>query len=277
MCPSGSAQPISGDRKLTSDEVDKLAERIFRDEKASRMGIALSTEHPDMTVADAYAVQLGYISRRMAAGARLVGHKVGCTNKVIQRLFNVHQPDYGQILDDMILPDGAELPMSRLIQPRVEPEIAFYLNAPLRGPGVTQEQVLDAIESIVPCFEIIDSRLANWKIKFVDTVADNGSSARCVIGKPSEKIISGDEMRLMGVVLEQNGAVVATGAGAAALGHPAAAVAWLANTLADYGQHLSRGHLVLPGALTTAVPAQAGDYFHASFAGIGTVGCRFTK
>jgi 2-keto-4-pentenoate hydratase len=167
--------------------------------------------------------------------------------------------------------------MNRLIQPRVEPEIAFYLKAPLRGPGVTQEQVLDSIESIVPCFEIIDSRLANWKIKFVDTVADNGSSARCVLGKPSGRKMSSDEMRLMGVILEKNGAVEATGAGAATLGHPAAAVAWLANTLAGYGQHLSRGHLVLPGALTTAVPAEAGDYFHASFAGVGTVSCRFTK
>lgn len=276
MCPSGSAPLTLGERKLDSDEVDKLAERIFRDEQASRMGIPLSDEHPEITVADAYAVQLGYISKRMGGGAKLVGHKVGCTNKVIQRLFNVYQPDYGQILDDMILPDGVEIPMSRLIQPRVEPEIAFYLKAPLRGPGVTQEQVLDSIESVVPCFEIIDSRIENWRIKFVDTVADNGSSARCVLGKPAGRV-SGPDLRLMGVVLDQNGEVVATGAGAAALGHPAAAVAWLANTLAVYGQHLSQGHLVLPGALTTAVPAQAGDYFHASFAGIGTVSCRFTK
>jgi len=255
--------------------VERFAERIYRDERESRMGVALSDEHPEMTVADAYAVQLAYISKRLAGGAKLMGHKVGCTNTVIQRLFNVHQPDYGQILDDMILPEGAEIPMSRLIQPRVEPEIAFYLKAPLRGPGVTQEQVLDSIESVVPCFEIIDSRLANWKIKFVDTVADNGSSARCVVGKPARKL-SGPEMRLMGVVLEKNGVVEATGAGAAALGHPAAAVAWLANTLSAHGQHLDQGHLVLPGALTTAVPARAGDHFQASFAGVGTVSCRFT-
>ncbi len=263
-------------RKLGPEVVEKLAERIYRDEQASRMGLPLSEQHPAMTVADAYAIQLGYISRRMAAGAQIRGHKVGCTNPVIQRLFNVYQPDYGQILDDMILSDGVMLSMRQLIQPRVEPEIAFYLKEPLRGPGVTRDQVLQATVSVVPCFEIIDSRIVDWRIKFVDTVADNGSSARCILGNPKEEI-GGLDLRLTGVVLEKNGEVVATGAGAAALGHPATAVAWLANTLASYGLHLEKGHLVLPGALTTALPAQAGDFFEASFAGIGSVRCRFTE
>lgn len=267
---------VSPERRLSPEDAEELAERIYRDEQESRMGKALSEQYPEMTVADAYAVQLGYISRRTAAGAQIKGHKVGCTNPVIQRLFNVYQPDYGQILDDMILPDGAKLSVSKLIQPRVEPEIAFYLKESLRGPGVTQEDVLGSIESVVPCFEIIDSRLADWKIKFVDTVADNGSSARCILGRPMKEFGSLD-LRLTGVVLEKNGEVAATGAGAAALGHPAAAVAWLANTLASHGQHLEKGHLVLPGALTTAVPAQAGDFFEASFAGIGSVRCRFTQ
>ncbi len=276
MSRLAAASAALGERKLDDGEVERLAERIFKDERSSRMGRPLSEECPGITVADAYAVQLGYIARRLAAGTQLRGHKVGCTNPVIQRLFNIDQPDYGQILDDMILPDGAELSMSRLIQPRVEPEIAFILKKPLLGPNVTQAQVLEALESVIPCFEIIDSRIEDWRIKFVDTVADNGSSARCVLGQGLKEFV-GLDLRLVGVILEQNGEVVATGAGAAALGHPAAAAAWLANTLAGYGQHLNAGHLVLPGALTTAVPAQAGDCFQASFAGIGSVRCRFTR
>jgi len=276
MSQQNAASVVPEERKLAPKDVEKLAERIYRDERESRMGLPLSEEYPEITVADAYAVQLGYISRRKAAGAQLKGQKVGCTNPVIQRLFNVYQPDYGQLLDDMILPDGSEVPMRRLIQPRVEPEIAFFLKEPLRGPGVTQDQVLRATESVVPCFAIIDSRIENWRIKFVDTVADNGSSARCVLGRPITEF-AGLDMRLVGVVLEKNNQVVATGAGAAALGHPAAAVAWLANTLATYGQYLDRGHLVLPGALTTAVPATVGDFFEASFAGIGSVRCRFME
>lgn len=276
MSKEKAAAAVLDGRRLGSEDVERLAEQIYRAEQESRMGKALSEQHPEMTVADAYAVQLGYISRRTAAGAQIKGHKVGCTNPVIQRLFNVYQPDYGQILDDMILPDGVKLSVSTLIQPRVEPEIAFYLKEPLRGPCVTQDQVLRAIESVVPCFEIIDSRFVDWRLKFVDTVADNGSSARCILGEPMRECL-GLDLKLTGVVLEKNGEVVATGAGAAALGHPAAAVAWLANTLASYGQYLEEGHLVLPGALTTAVPAQAGDFFEASFAGIGSVRCRFTQ
>ncbi len=260
---------------LDSAEIDRLAHRLYDDERAARAGLPLSDEHPAMTLADAYAGLLGYVAARVGAGARVVGHKVGCTNKVIQDLFNIDQPDYGHLLDDMLLVDGAAISMRGLVLPRVEPETAFILRAPLRGPGVTPMQVLLATAGVVPCFEIIDSRIQDWRIKFVDTVADNGSSARCILGDrlvPVEQL----DLRLMGVVLERNGEVVATGAGAAALGHPAAAVAWLANMLAQRGQFLDAGHVVLPGALTTAPPARAGDVFHASFAGLGTVRCHFT-
>jgi 2-keto-4-pentenoate hydratase len=259
---------------LDAAKIDQLARRLYADERAARAGEPLSDAYPDMTVDDAYAVQLGYIAARTAAGARVVGHKVGCTNSVIQQLFNIDEPDYGHLLDDMLMVDGAAISMRSLVQPRVEPEIAFVLRTPLRGPGVTPTHVLLATAGVLPCFEIIDSRIVDWRIKFVDTVADNGSSARCVLG---DRLVAVDalDLRLLGVVLERNGEVVATGAGAAALGHPAAAVAWLANTLAARGQFLDAGHIVLPGALTTAPPARAGDVFHASFAGLGTVRCRF--
>lgn len=270
--PSGSVAAAT----LDAATVDALASRIYADERAARSGLPLSDEYPDMSVRDAYAVQLRYIALRSAAGARVVGHKVGCTNRVIQELFGIDQPDYGQLLDDMILPDGAALSMATLIKPRVEPEIAFVLKTRLRGPGVTPTQVLIATAGVTPCFEIIDSRIDDWRIKFVDTVADNGSSARCVLGDRLVPVQDLD-LRSLGVVLEQNGEVVSTGAGAAALGNPAAAVAWLANTLAASGQFLDAGHVVLPGALTMAPSARAGDIFQATFGGIGSVRCRFTE
>src|SRR5436190_2629406 len=261
-------------RTLTATDIQHLSQRLYDDERAAHAGAPLSDAHPDMTVADAYAVQLAYVSARMAAGARIAGHKVGCTNPVIQKLFNIDRPDYGHLLDDMVLADGAAISMRTLVSPRVEPEIAFVLRQPLRGPGVTPVHVLLATAGVVPCFEIIDSRIEDWRIKFVDTVADNGSSARCVLG---DRLVPVDQLdlRLLGVVLECNGEVVATGAGAAALGHPATAVAWLANTLAERGQFLDAGHIVLPGALTTAPTAHACDVFVGSFAGLGTVRCRF--
>ncbi|HYW45385.1 MAG TPA: fumarylacetoacetate hydrolase family protein [Bryobacteraceae bacterium] len=260
---------------LSALELSALGERLYADERSYRMGRPFSEDYPDMTVADAYAIQLAYIERRVAAGARVCGHKVGCTNPVVQQLFNIHQPDYGQILDDMVLPDAAEIPLKELIQPRIEAEIGFILKRPLYGPRVTATQVLLATAGVVPCFEIIDSRIENWRIKFVDTVADNGSSARCVLG---DRVTPADtvDLRLVGAVLERNGTVIATGAGAATLGHPAAAVAWLANALALRGQFLEEGHIVLSGAVTNAIQVQGGEFFQASFAGMGTVRCRFT-
>lgn len=261
-------------RSLIPTDIQQLSRRLYEDERAARAGAPLSDVHPDMTVADAYAIQLAYISARSAAGARIAGRKVGCTNRVIQKLFNIDRPDYGHLLDDMILADGAAISMRTLVSPRVEPELAFVLREPLRGPGVTPVHVLLATAGVLPCFEIIDSRIDDWRIKFVDTVADNGRSARCALGDrlmPVEQL----DLRLLGVVLECNGKVVGAGAGAAALGHPATAVAWLANTLAERGQFLDAGHVVLPGALTTAPTAHASDVFVGSFAGLGTVRCRF--
>lgn len=257
----------------TESEIARLGRRLFEDQQAVRPGRPLTEEAPGFTVEDAYAVQQAFMGNHLAIGRRLVGHKVGCTNRVVQQLFNVYQPDYGRILDSMVLPDGASIDRSTLIAPRIEPEVAFLLSEPLRGPGVTAEQVLGATEGLVPCFEIIDSRIEGWHIQFADTVADNGSSALVVLGE-RRRLEPDFDLRLMGVVLERNGEVEATGAGAAALGHPANAVAWLANTLATHGEHLQAGQLILPGALTTAVQIESGDSFVASFAGLGSVHCR---
>jgi 2-oxopent-4-enoate hydratase len=263
-----------GHRALDDGTVGQLAASLRRAEIDRVPGPPPSGLHPDMTLADAYAIQQAYTAIRLGEGATQVGRKVGATNPVIQRLFGVDQPDYGVLFDDMILADGARVTRSGLIQPRVEVEIAFILARALRGPRVTPPDVLLATAALVPCFEIIDSRIEDWRITFLDTVADNGSSARVVLG---DRVVppAGIDMRLLGVVLERNGEVVDTGAGAAALGNPAAAVAWLANTLDWYGEGLEADQIVLPGALTTAVPAEAGDHFEGHFAGLGRVACRF--
>jgi 2-oxopent-4-enoate hydratase len=263
-----------GSRRLDDETVRAVGALLRRRELEVVAGPRVSEEHPGMSLGDAYAVQRACTARRLEEGSKVVGRKVGATNPVIQRLFGIDQPDYGVLFDDMMLADGARIARSRLIQPMVEVETAFILARPLRGPNVTTAEVMLATAALVPCFEIIDSRIEEWRITVLDTVADNGSSARCVLG---DRVVPpvGIDLRLLGVVLERNGEVVSTGAGAAALGHPAAAVAWLANTLAWYGEGLDAGHIVLPGALTTAVRAEAGDHFEAHLAGLGRVSCRF--
>jgi len=256
---------------------DALAEELGRQlVEAERTASPLRplSESFDLTVTSAYAIQRCYLKQRQTNSNGLVGHKVGCTNRVIQELFGIDTPDYGRLLDDMLIADGGVIERARLIQPRVEPEFAFLLRTPLVGPNLTAAHVLRATDGVIPCLEIIDSRIENWQIELVDTIADNGSSSLFVLGdaliKP-ERL----DLRTAGCVLECNGRVADTGAGAAVLGHPAASVAWLANELARHGEHLDSGQVILSGALTSAPAANAGDVFHASFHRAGTVRCSF--
>jgi 2-keto-4-pentenoate hydratase len=228
----------------------------------------------DLTVADAYAIQLANVDRALADGRRVVGHKVGLTSKAMQEMLGVDEPDFGVLLDDMVVSDGATVPLGQLLQPRIEAEIGFRLGHDLEGGGVSTADALAAIDAAVPALEIIDSRIADWKIRLVDTVADNGSSAMAVLGSTFTPVDDLD-LRLIGVVLERNGSLVEHGVGAAALGHPAACVAWLANKLAEFGQSLRAGQIVLPGALHRAVPVAPGDHFRAEYSTIGTVDVRF--
>jgi 2-keto-4-pentenoate hydratase len=224
---------------------------------------------------DAYHVQLSIIERKKSEGAIVVGMKAGVTSKVIQQMFGVNEPDYGHLLDYMMVHEGENIECSRLIQPKAEPEIAFVLAEDLSGPGVTAADVLSATKYVLPVLEIIDSRIADWKIRLPDTVADNASCGRVVIGGNVRRIDAFD-LRLVGVVLEKNGEVIATGAGAAALGNPANAVAWLANKLATLNQSLKANQLILPGSLTTAIPVSPGDHIRATFDHLGSVSIRFT-
>lgn len=254
--------------------VADLGRELYELERDARSRAPLIKEHPDLTVPDAYAIQEQYASHRMNDGARLVGRKIGATSEAIQTLFGIDTPDFGHIFDDMVIEDGGSISRGQLVLPMVEPEIGFILDSPLEGPGVGREDVLAATRAVLPCLEIIDSRIHDWNIEFVDTVADNGSSARCVLGSPAQPV--GDrDLAAITVEFRRNGEVIDRADGSAVLGHPADSVAWLANALGEFGVALREGEYVLSGSLTSAVRADAGDLFEARFQGLGDVTCRF--
>jgi 2-keto-4-pentenoate hydratase len=188
----------------------------------------------------------------------------------MQQLLGVDEPDYGVLLDTMVVEDGDEIDMGRLLQPRIEAELAFVMEHDLAGPGVTAARALTAIAGALPALEIVDSRIADWQIKLVDTVADNASSAMVVVGGSLRKVTDLD-LRLLGVAVTRQGELADTGAGAAVLGNPARCVAWLANKLASFGTSLCAGDLILPGAVHRMIAVAPGDVFRAEFAHLGAV------
>jgi len=237
---------------------------------------ALTARYPDITNDEAYQVQLEGMNLRLADEHVIVGKKIGLTSKAMQNALGVFEPDYGYITDRMMALEGDALSLATLINPKVEAEIAFVLKSDLTGPGVTVARVLNATAGIMPALEIIDTRIKDWKIKIQDTIADGASIGRVIISGQLIPVESFD-MRHMGMVLEKNGEIVATAAGAAVLGHPANAVMWLANKLAHYNIQLKAGEIIMSGSLTMACPVTAGDNIRAIFDRIGTVGARFVK
>lgn len=258
---------------LAPEIIQQLGRALYEAERTRTPIAPLTETHPELTPADAYAIQQVMMSKKLE-NHKIVGRKVGLTSKPMQQMFGVDSPDFGLLLDDMAVLDAGDCLMNELIQPKIEPEIAFVLKEDLSGPGLTAEKVLEATAYIAPALEIVDSRIVNWKIKLGDTISDNASSARFVLGAALSPVENHD-LRLIGMVLEQNGQLVETGAGAAALGHPANAVAWLGNKLAEFGVSLKAGEIILPGALCRAVVCQRGDTFRADFAGLGSVSVRF--
>ena len=222
----------------------------------------------------AYAVQAINTAFWKAEGRRVSGHKVGLTSKAVQTQLGVGQPDFGVLFDDMAISDGGTLRVDRVLQPKAEAEVAFVLVADLVDPDLTADDVIVAIGAALPAIEIVDSRIADWKITFADTVADNGSSAFYVLGS-QPKPLAGLDLRTCGMVLEVNDEVVSLGAGAACLGHPLNAVAWLARTLALRGAPLRAGEVILSGALGPMVALKPGDRVTASIGGLGTVGFKY--
>jgi len=256
--------------------VDELAEELWRAWLDREAVEPLTDRHPELDIEDAYAIQTAVVEHRIADGAKPVGRKVGLTARPMQELLGVDEPDYGVLLDDMVVEDGDEIPLDALLQPRVEAELAFVLARDLAGPGVTTANALDTVAGVLPAIEVVDSRIAGWRIKLVDTVADNASSGMVVLGGRLRPVADLD-LRLVGVVVSRNGAVVDTGAGAAALGNPARCVAWLANRLARFGAGLRAGDVVLPGAVHAMVPVRPEDVFRAEFAYLGAVTARFSS
>jgi 2-keto-4-pentenoate hydratase len=259
---------------LTQEAIRQEARELYRAEKEKNTLRPLTEKYPKIEPQEAYRIQLAIIEMKTAEGAKVVGKKIGLTSKAMQKMLSVDQPDYGHILDNMVLQDTAVFPVQELIQPKIEPEIAFILDRALKGPGITAMQVLAATRFVVPALEIIDSRIEGWKIRLCDTIADNASSARVVLGG-SPRRIDQVNLKLVGMVLEKNGEIVQTGAGAAVLGHPGVAVAWLANVVGEFGVTLGADEIIMPGALCAAADVSAGDLIQASFDGLGTVSVRF--
>lgn len=255
--------------------IQRCAAALREAEETVKPIAPLKAAYPQLTQEAAYQIQLANVQLRTAAGARIIGKKVGLTSRAMQQFLGVSEPDFGHLLDDMLFDQDTPVQVGRLLQPKVESEIAFVMGETLTGPGVTIADVLRTTAAVVPAFEIIASRISEWKIKIEDTIADNGSSAGLVLG--SHLVPPGQtDLRYVGLVVEKNGQILDTAAGAAVLGHPAQAVAWLANKLGRMNVSLRKGEIVLAGSLTKAFEVAAGDVFTATFGGLGSVKAVFS-
>lgn len=260
---------------MQDERIQQLGDELFEALRARRVIEPLTEREPEISIDDAYHVSLRMVERRVADGESIIGKKIGVTSKAVQNMLNVHQPDFGYLTDRMVYGNGDEMPISeQLIQPRAEGEIAFILKRDLTGPGVTNADVLRATEAVLPCFEIVDSRIRDWQIKIQDTVADNASCGLFVLGDRAVDPRKVD-LATAGMVVEKNGELLSTGAGAAALGSPVNCVAWLANTLGRFGISLKAGEVILSGSLVPLEPIQAGDFMRVDIGGIGSASVRF--
>ena len=234
----------------------------------------LTDREADITIEDAYQIQLRMIQRRLDAGEHVVGKKIGVTSKVVMDMLKVNQPDFGHLLSGMVYNEGQPISAGSMIAPKAEAEVAFILARDLEGPGVTAADVLRATDCVMPCFEIVDSRIKDWKIKIQDTVADNASCGVLTLGglRKSPRDI---DLALAGMVLEKNGEIISTSCGASVQGSPVNAVAWLANTLGRLGIGLKAGDIILSGSQSPLVPVVAGDSLYCSVGGLGGTSVRF--
>lgn len=250
--------------------VADLADELARAEQERRPVQPLTERHPGLSLQQAYQVQQRNVAARVRAGERVLGHKIGLTAVAMQELFGVREPDYGHLLNTMFLEGGEPLDLSELIDPQIEVEPAFVLGKSLRGPGLGIAEVLAATDYVTACFEVIDSRIVDWRIRIQDTVADNGSSARVLLGnrriKPADLALD-----QLDTVLSLDGVAVETGNTGAILGHPANGIAWLANSLAAYGVTLEPGAIVLPGTCTRCRRVAGHRRIHGTIAGLGDV------
>jgi 2-oxo-hept-3-ene-1,7-dioate hydratase len=251
----------------------QAADILMTAARERKQAVQLSKTWPDITMEDAYAISTEVANRRIAAGAKLIGHKVGLTSKAMQRSSQIDEPDYGHLLDDMMVADGARVAHENYCRPRVEIELAFVLGGSLKGPGVGLPDVLRATEYVVPAIEIVDARVQDPR-KIFDTVADNGAAAGIVIGGRPVRPMDVD-LRWVAGIMYCNSEIEETGVAGGVLGHPALGVAWLANKLGQHGVTLEPGHLVLAGSFTRVVFAKKGDTLHADFGALGGIAVQF--
>lgn len=254
---------------------EKLGDELYQALITQSTLTPFTEREADITIDDAYYISLRMVSRRVEAGEKIIGKKIGVTSKVVQDMLGVHQPDFGFLTDKMEYANGADIPVAgNLIAPRAEAEIGFKLKKDLSGPGVTEQDVLDATDYIMPCFEIVDSRIKDWKIKIQDTVADNASCGVFVLGEEKVDPRTVDLPNLK-VVVKKNGEFLSEGLGSAVQGNPLTAVAWLANTLGAYDIPFKAGEVILSGSLVPLEDVKAGDKMEMELEGVGSASCQF--
>ncbi len=258
----------------------KLARELHDAERSRKQVEQFSRRHPQLTFADSYAIQREWMNLEREAGRRVIGHKIGLTSRAMQLASQITEPDYGTLLDSMVLRDGSEVEAARFIVPRFEVEFAFILGRRLQGPGVSLFDVLRATDYVVPALELIDARIEQFDRetkaprKVLDTIADNAANAGIVLGGRPMKPDAVD-WRWAGALLHKNGVIEESGLGAAVLNHPGNGVAWLANKLALHNEALEAGEIVLGGSFTRPVPCAAGDTFHADYGPLGSISVKF--
>ena len=265
---------------LSADQIAAEADLLDTAERTRVQTGLISLKHPGITLDEAYAIQDAWVKRKLAAGRHIIGWKIGLTSKAMQAALNINVPDSGVLLDDMAFDDGAVIAPDRFIQPRIEAEVAFVMKAPLEGPGIGVFDVLRATEFVTPALEILDTRILRVDPQtkkartIVDTVSDNAANAGILLGG---KALSPDatDMRWMGAIVSRNAEVEETGLGAGVLNHPARGIAWLANRLAQYGQRIEAGQVVLAGSFIRPIEARHGDTITADFGAAGTLSCHF--
>jgi len=259
---------------LQKESIESLANELLNAEMSRKPVVPITERYPEVTIEDAYHIQLKVVEAKRKLGQTVVGKKIGLTSKQMQQLLGVYEPDYGHIMDSLMVFEGDSIDLNLLIQPKLEAEIAFFLQEDLTGPGVTVAKVLKATRGITAAIEVIDSRIEKWRIKIQDTVADNASIGRVVLGGRMSSVEDVD-LRLLGMVLRKNGEIVSCSSSAAVLGNPAQAVAWLANKLSTYGINLKAGELIMSGSLVAAVEVGKGDEATVEFDRLGSVSVRF--
>ncbi|AGB80930.1 2-keto-4-pentenoate hydratase [Serratia rubidaea] len=265
---------------LDKNLLSRAVQRLHQAEQNREQIRALSIEHPEITIEDAYAIQRQWVALKIAEGRTLKGHKIGLTSRAMQVSSQISEPDYGALLDDMFFNEGSDIPIDRFIVPRVEVELAFVLAKPLRGPNCTLFDVYNATDYVIPALEIIDARCHNVDPetqrprKVFDTISDNAANAGVVMGGRPIKPDALD-LRWVSALLYRNGVIEESGVAAAVLNHPANGVAWLANKLFPHDVELEAGQIILGGSFTRPVAARRGDTFHVDYGPLGCISCRF--